>query len=324
MSASSRTFYAPIFFPLANVFSAYKLPWDEVVETPKKILGSLNITGYLTLVATAVRSAILAYIAMYWCTDYPAFGSGKNLEFGWIMKIVTRDLVFTWAVCGFWDWFLYFSPMKEKLHKYKITPKYPSNSQFFHDAKYTTLASLIAAGIEVCLCHLWSLGVLSYQQDWWESPFINFAVLGTTTILRSPHFYSMHRVMHPWRSSYLPDMGKFLYKHVHSLHHKSHNPTSWSGTSMHPVESFLYYSVCIIPALAGFHPLIPLAFIVDAGLAAWTSHDGFTWPGTGNPFHMLHHSAFDCNYGNEQIPLDKFFGTFADKKEDVGSIWHSH
>ena len=82
MSASSRTFYAPIFFPLANVISAFNLPWDEVVETKKKIFGSLNITGYLTLVATAVRSAILAYIAMYWTTDYPAFGSGKNLEFG--------------------------------------------------------------------------------------------------------------------------------------------------------------------------------------------------------------------------------------------------
>ena len=82
MSASSRTFYAPIFFPLANVISAFNLPWDEVVETKKKIFGSLNITGYLTLVATAVRSAILAYIAMYWSTDYPAFGSGKNIEFG--------------------------------------------------------------------------------------------------------------------------------------------------------------------------------------------------------------------------------------------------
>ena len=22
---------------------------------------------------------------------------------------------------------------------------------------------------------------------------------------------------------------------------------------------------------------------------------------SGNPFHMLHHSAFDCNYGNAQV-----------------------
>ena len=117
---------------------------------------------------------------------------------------------------------------------------------------------------------------------------------------------------------------------------QSYNPTTWSGTSMHPVESFLFYSVCLMPAFAGFHPLITLAFIVDSGLSAWSSHDGFTWPGTGSQFHMMHHSAFDCNYGNEtviensllvkiffccQVPLDKWFGTFAAKREDVGEIW---
>jgi len=324
MSASSQPYYAPIFFPLANIIEAYYRPWKDLVELPKKIIGNLNITGYLTLVASSVRAAIFAYMAMYLGSEYPGFGTAKTFEIGWMLTIVTRNLVFTWVVCGVWDWFLYFSPMKEKMHKYKITPKYPSKSQFWHDAKYTTLASLIAAGIEICLCNLWSRGLLSYQANWWISPYLNFAVIGTTSISRSPHFYTIHRLMHPWRSPYLPDFGKFLYKRVHSLHHKSHNPTSWSGTSMHPVESFLYYSACFMPALAGLHPLITITFIVDSGLSAWTSHDGFTWPGSGNPFHMLHHSAFDCNYGNEQIPLDKWFGTFAAKKEDIGGIWHKN
>jgi sterol desaturase/sphingolipid hydroxylase (fatty acid hydroxylase superfamily) len=34
---------------------------------------------------------------------------------------------------------------------------------------------------------------------------------------------------------------------VHSLHHKSYNPTAFSGTNMHPVESTLYYSAALIP-----------------------------------------------------------------------------
>eukprot|EP00091_Calanus_sinicus_P002798 TRINITY_DN12912_c0_g1_i1.p1 TRINITY_DN12912_c0_g1~~TRINITY_DN12912_c0_g1_i1.p1 ORF type:complete len:351 (-),score=52.35 TRINITY_DN12912_c0_g1_i1:132-1100(-) len=322
MSASKQPFYAPIFFPIVNIIEAYKLSWKEVVVLPMKILGILNFPGYLTLVASSIRAAIFAYMAMYWVSEYPGFGTARTFELGWMMILVTRNLIFTLVMCGVWDWFLYFSPMKEKMHKYKITPKYPSNSQFWQDAKYTTLASLIAAGIEISLCHLWSRGLLSYHTDWWSSPYLNFAVLGTTTIWRSPHFYLIHRLMHPWRSPHLPDIGKFLYKHVHSLHHKSHNPTSWSGTSMHPVESFLYYSACFMPALAGLHPLITLTFIVDAGLSARTSHDGFTWPGSGNPFHMLHHSAFDCNYGNEQIPLDILFGTFAAKKGDIRKIWH--
>jgi hypothetical protein len=46
--------------------------------------------------------------------------------------------------------------------------------------------------------------------------------------------------MHPWfkkgEKRMVPDVGRFMYKHVHSLHHKSYNPTAFSGTSMHPIE----------------------------------------------------------------------------------------
>lgn len=72
-----------------------------------------------------------------------------------------------------------------------------------------------------------------------------------------------------------PDVGKFVYRHVHSLHHKSYNPTAWSGTSMHPVESTLYYSVAVLPALFGFHPVLALGCIADCAFGAWLGHDGF-------------------------------------------------
>lgn len=46
---------------------------------------------------------------------------------------------------------------------------------------------------------------------------------------------------------------------------------------------------------------------------------------------MLHHSAFDCNYGNAQVtrvrwdlaqvPLDYLFGTFASTRDDIRTIW---
>ena len=54
--------------------------------------------------------------------------------------------------------------------------------------------------------------------------------------------------MHAWRIPGVPDVGLFLYKHVHSLHHKSKNPVAFSGISMHPVESALYYR-CVACAL---------------------------------------------------------------------------
>ena len=65
------------------------------------------------------------------------------------------------------------------------------------------------------------------------------------------------------------DFGKFLYRHVHSLHHKSYNPTAFSGTSMHPVEAFLYYTAAAIPCLWGGHPVLAVTAIIDLGIAAW-------------------------------------------------------
>ena len=74
----------------------------------------------------------------------------------------------------------------------------------------------------------------------------------------------------------VPDVGKFLYRHVHSLHHKSYNPTAFSGTSMHVVEATLYYSAGIVPVLmGGLHPVVPLAWIIDCAVGAWLGHDGF-------------------------------------------------
>jgi hypothetical protein len=46
--------------------------------------------------------------------------------------------------------------------------------------------------------------------------------------LRGVHFFFVHRGMHPWwnRKGGLVDgdVGAFLYRHVHSFHHKSFNP----------------------------------------------------------------------------------------------------
>ena len=74
----------------------------------------------------------------------------------------------------------------------------------------------------------------------------------------------------------VPDVGKFLYRKVHFLHHKSYNPTAFSGTSMHVVEATLYYSAGMVPVLvAGLHPVVALAWIIDCAVGAWLGHDGF-------------------------------------------------
>jgi sterol desaturase/sphingolipid hydroxylase (fatty acid hydroxylase superfamily) len=148
----------------------------------------------------------------------------------------------------------------------------------------------------------------------------------TITHWRIPHFWLVHRFMHPWRTEYFPDVGKFLYRHVHAIHHKSYNTTAFSGTNMHPVESTVYYSAALLVlplgALFGpLHPCIALGYLVDLAMGAWIGHDGFEFPGGGDFYHSLHHQYFDCNYGTSQVPIDYMLGLFAASKEDVGKIW---
>ena len=44
--------------------------------------------------------------------------------------------------------------------------------------------------------------------------------------------------------------------------------------------------------------------------ASGVAHDGFGPPSAGVYFHFLHHSHFDCNYGDTVMPLDWLFGSF--------------
>lgn len=112
-----------------------------------------------------------------------------------------------------------------------------------------------------------------------------------------------------------------MYRHVHSLHHRSYNTTAFSGTSMHPVESTMYYAACMTPWLFACHPVIVLATLIDCGIGAWLGHGGFVFPGTGDIYHCIHHVVFDCNYGTANVPIDWFFGTFAATYDDVKLVW---
>jgi sterol desaturase/sphingolipid hydroxylase (fatty acid hydroxylase superfamily) len=319
--------FSPLLWPLNNIIQALfvRNASDDSAVLEDRAPPYLDIMTHISVVYGALRAIILAYAVIYWlpssmhgATGYPAFGGAETFSTAWIMPIVIRNIVATWLICGFWDWFLYFGPLKEMLRQYKMNPIYPSIDQINHDAFWTSTASIVAALLEACCCYAYCNNIFpAYSLDWtWHN--ILWALL--LTHWRVPHFYLVHRVMHPWHTTTVPDIGKVLYKHVHSLHHKSYNPTAFSGTSMHPIESLLYYSACLIPVPFGCHPLIVLACLIDCAVGAWLGHDGFQFPGSGDMFHQLHHAHFDCNYGTSIVPIDYWFGTSVSCKEDLKYI----
>jgi sterol desaturase/sphingolipid hydroxylase (fatty acid hydroxylase superfamily) len=135
-----------------------------------------------------------------------------------------------------------------------------------HDAFWTTTATIAGSVIEMIICHNMAAGNWSFDKTLAASPYKSAFWILFHCHIQETHFYSVHRFMHPWRVSWLPDVGKFLYRNVHSLHHKSYNITAFSGTSMHPVESTIYYTACMCSIPFGVHPIIPLAMIFDCGL----------------------------------------------------------
>jgi len=326
MAGAGQPWYMPVSWPIGHVSTAITKSEDDKPGKPESA-PYLDLVGNLTAMAAAARSFSLAYICIYhlpaqWGLEaYPAFGPAREWRLDWMMHIIVRNVVATLVICGFWDWFLYFSPLQSKLHKYKMNPVYPSMRQIKHDALVTVSASCFGAMIEIILCHCWAAGHLTLETSLREAPVFNIVMGLLLTHYRIPHFYVMHRAMHPWKTTSIPDLGKFLYKQVHSLHHKSYNPTAFSGTNMHPVEATLYYSAALIPAVFGLHPIHSLGVIIDCAMGAWLGHDGFQWPGSGDYFHQLHHQHFDCNYGAMHVPLDWMFGTYAGSKQEVSQIW---
>lgn len=104
-------------------------------------------------------------------------------------------------------------------------------SQFVHDAFWSTTATLMSSAFEIVLIsQLWSR-LPATAVEWWAD-WRTIAWLLTMPYWRIAHFYSVHRLMHKWNIKGIPDVGAFLYRHVHSLHHKSKSPVAFSGISV--------------------------------------------------------------------------------------------
>ena len=328
MAGAGQPFYMPLTWPVGHVSSAIMKPETEDDIPKPEATPDLDWIGHLTSMFGASRSFLMAWFCV--STLYGGFehypgalgGAAKDgFAWAWMWPILARDLIACWTIAGGWDYFLYFSPVAAKLHKYKLNPIYPPISQMYRDFAVATQSMVWAAAVEIVLCRYWAAGAVASDQSLLSRPLLNAALVLTTTHWRIPHFWAIHRAMHPWKVDGFPDVGKFLYKHVHSLHHKSHNPTAFSGTNMHPVEATLYFSAALLVVPFGVHPAIPVGCIVDCAVGAWLGHDGFQWPGSGDYFHQLHHAHFDCNYGAMHVPVDKWLGTYAGCKEDVKRIW---
>lgn len=247
-----------------------------------------------------------------------------DVRVGWMARVVAFNLTCEVMFVGGWHWLVYVSCFAAPLLPAKFNPMNPyekTNTNIRREVTYTTLGWLQSAAWQILMMHLWASGRVPFYAGFFSHPLYSLFILAAVTYWREIHFYWCHRGMHPWfdrRKGLMDgDVGAFLYRHAHSLHHKSYNPGPWSGLSMHPIEHFLYYSCAWLPPLLfATHPLHFLYAKFHADIAPIGGHDGYDEPSANGDFHWLHHAKFECNYGVPfPIDFDKMFGTWVDYKE---------
>ncbi|RWR84027.1 Fatty acid hydroxylase [Cinnamomum micranthum f. kanehirae] len=125
--------------------------------------------------------------------------------------------------------------------------------------------------------------------------------------------YFMHRYMHH---------NKFLYRHIHSQHHRLVVPYAFGALYNHPLEGLLLDTIggALSFLLSGMSPRASIFFFSFATIKTVDDHCGLWLP--GNLFHMLfnnnsayhdiHHQLYGGKYNFSQpffVTWDKILGT---------------
>ncbi len=125
-------------------------------------------------------------------------------------------------------------------------------------------------------------------------------------------FYFTHRLLHT----------RWLFRHIHYVHHQSRQPSPWAAFNMHPLEWVINGSLPLLLLLvAPFQEHVLALFVLHQVVrnghghaAVETMPRGFArhwfWRHfTNTTHHHLHHEAARGNYGLWFAWWDRWFGT---------------
>ncbi|KAK6921812.1 Fatty acid hydroxylase [Dillenia turbinata] len=126
--------------------------------------------------------------------------------------------------------------------------------------------------------------------------------------------YFMHRYLH---------YNKFLYKHIHSQHHRLVVPYAYGALYNHPLEGLLIDTVggALSFLLSGMSPRTSIYFFSFAIIKAVDDHCGLWLPGNlfqvffnnNTAYHDVHHQLHGNKYNFSQpffVVWDKILGTY--------------
>jgi Delta7-sterol 5-desaturase len=202
----------------------------------------------------------------------------------------------------------------------RIQPRDPGRAQLRRELlwSFPTMAVFASLSWIIVLLKRADVTVIytSVEEYGWGYYILSWALL---LLIHDAYFYPVHRFMH-WKP---------VYRFVHSVHHRSTNPTPLAALAFHPLEAVLEYLffvplILVLPlhvsVLAGY-PMLMLLLNVYGHLGYELLPRSFTKHPVGKflltaTLHNQHHKKFHYNYGLWFFWWDRIFGTL-DPAQDV-------
>ena len=257
----------------------------------------------------------LALVSWFFLT--PSLETMKTFQLDWIALLLARNVGLMFLICGAWHFRHYIRRAQgDRFMMNKDWPQARHRRFLFGNQVWDNMFWSIVSGCGILTTYealtFWAManGYISYL-SWEAHPVVFVVLLCLIPIWRDAHFYFVHRLLHC----------RLLYRTAHYLHHKNMDTGPWSGNSMHPVEHLLFYSALLLHWVVATHPVHLVFQVQHLILSPAHGHQGFDEIEFANGkrmslgqryFHALHHKHFECNYGGDIIPFDKWFGTWHD------------
>ena len=239
--------------------------------------------------------------AAVWTVFPYDMNAAKTLSLRWMMQRAVINLGLVYVYYGFWV-----GATQLKLERKFRPDMAPSAINRLHNVWYTTLGTLQWTVWEVLFVWCFASGRLAFVPAselrldascaWMLAR--EALAAGLIPIWRSFHFYWAHRLIH------VP----FLYRNVHSLHHRNVDIEPLAGLLMHPVEN-LYYFSCVAPSL--LFRLSPFQMLwngVHLLLSPGASHSGWEDHVQSDQFHVSIRQA--CSLSLSSLSLSSGVRSF--------------
>lgn len=262
----------------------------------------------------------MATALLYWVFVIPGAEVLQTLALGWALWLLAVNAAGIFVLYGAIELFYYIKRKQGTRFKFnaKFPGEQPSDVFWFKSQNLDNFLRSFLVGIpiwtaiEVGMLWAWANGIHAFGWVNWQDNWLWLIVLTLLVpAIHEVHFFCIHRLIHT----------PFLYRHIHSVHHNSINPSPWSSLSMHPVEHVLYFAEVAWHLLIPSNPVVMLFNMHAVGYGALNGHIGFdkleltdeTAIDSHAYAHYLHHKYFEVNYGADGlVPLDKWLGYWHD------------